>query len=101
MSTGPPTIMKSEVIVRPIEGRSPDERASYAERHSHSSQQAAKPMRTTTNLVVALLASPKPLREPVDDHINRVGSHHHRWRELRIVTREAVRSLNEEMVDVR
>ena len=46
-------------------------------------------------------ASPEPLREPVDDHLHRVGPHHHRRRELRIVAREAVGVLNEEMVDVR
>src|SRR5215471_3501696 len=46
-------------------------------------------------------ASPESLREPVDDHFHHVAPHHDRRRELRIVAREAVGVLHEEMVNVR
>ena len=40
-----PKILKSKLDEPPNQGRSPGERASSTERHSHSSQQAAKPLR--------------------------------------------------------
>src|SRR5688500_10065545 len=45
--------------------------------------------------------SPEPFREPVGNHPDDVGAHHYRRRELRIVAREAVGVLHEEMVEVR
>ena|GEM_PF-4019119 len=46
-------------------------------------------------------ASPELLREPVGDHLYHVGPHYRRRRELRIVVREAVGAVHEQMVEVR
>ena len=46
------------------------------------------------------IASSKPMREPVRDHFHDVRTHHYRRRQLRIVGREAVGIVHEEMVEV-
>jgi hypothetical protein len=63
---------------------------------------------TSTKLNYGLLrqsrarqSSSESLSEPVGNHPYHVGPHHHRRRELRIVTREAVGVLHEKMVEVR